>query len=73
MNTLVELTDPNGATIRLTAATTSAWRLPGPVTVDGQVGPPTASQLGSADPSQRASTVASRAPSRAACETTLLR
>src|SRR6478672_2014614 len=42
MNTLLELTDPKGATIRLTAATTSAWRLPGPVTVDGQVGPPTA-------------------------------
>ena len=61
---------PNGAIIRLTASFTCVRRV---VTFAGQTGPPTVLQLGSVEPIQLASTDASRAPSRAACERVLLK
>lgn len=66
--TSVAVTDANGLIIRLAAMTMSVFI----EAVDaGQVGPPAEPQPASDEPIQLASTDASRAPSRAACDRTL--
>src|SRR4051794_26153870 len=71
MITLALGTAPKGATIRLTAAVTCACSA---AALAGQTGPPAVLQLGSpvGFPIQLASTAANRAPSRVACDSTLL-
>lgn len=64
------VTDANGEIIRLVAVSTSAFSA---VAFAGQTGPPAVPQLGCPWASQLASTEASRAPSRAACERTVWR
>ena len=68
MFTSAEPTVANGVIIRLAAVTMSAFMAPADA---GQTGPPAEPQPASAEPIQLASTDASRAPSRAACDRTL--
>jgi hypothetical protein len=67
-NTSADAMLANGAIIRFAALMMSVFIA---VTLAGQTGPPALPQPGSLTPIQLASTDASRAPSRAACDSTL--